>query len=120
MARTDSIAALLARADEQLRQIEAGYAKSLHAKAVAPELRVDIKNACENMRSALDYIAHDIRERHCPAASATARFYFPILPDAKTFETKLNEWFPGLRKAGPGVAAVLEAEQPFPAVLLQE
>jgi len=113
MARTDNIAALLAKAEDQLRRIEAEYAKSLDAKAVDPQLQIDIKNACENMRSALDYIAHDIRERYCPTASAKARFYFPILTDAKTFEVKLNEWFPGLRKAAPGVAAVLEGVQPF-------
>jgi hypothetical protein len=113
MARADSIEALVAKAWDQLRQIEAEYAKSLYAKAVDPELRIDIKNACENMRSALDYIAHDIRERHCPTAPAKARFYFPILPDAKTFEARLNDWFPGLRKAAPGVADLLEAVQPF-------
>ena len=113
MARTDSIAALLAKVEGQLCQIEAEYTKSLHAQAVDPQLRIDIKNACENMRSALDYIAHNIRERHCPTGPSKTRFYFPILPDQKTFETKLNEWFPGLWKVAPKVAAVLEAVQPY-------
>jgi len=61
----------------------------------------------------LDYIAHDIRERCCPEAPSKAKFYFPILPDQKTFETRLNEWFPGLPKVAPKVAAALEAVQPY-------
>lgn len=113
MARKDSIRALLTKAEDQLGQIEAEYKKSLHAKIVDPKLRVDIKNASENMRSALDYIARDVRERHCPAAPSNVRFYFPILPDKKTFNKKLDDWFPGLRQAAPNVAAALEAMQPF-------
>jgi len=92
-----------------------GYDRSLHAKTIDTQLRVDIKNACENLRSVLDYIAKDIRERYCPSASPGVRFYFPILPDKPTFDRKLDEWFPGLRQAAPAVVAALESRQPFQA-----
>jgi hypothetical protein len=111
--RKASIQALFVKADGQIAQIEAEYNKSLHAQAIDPALRIDIKNVCENLRSVLDYLAADIRERHCPAASASDRFYFPILPDKKTFNSRLNQWFPGLRQSAPAVASLLESAQPF-------
>jgi len=111
--RTKSVSALLQRADTQLASIRGIYEKSLYDKHVDDALKVDIKNLCENLRSALDYIAHDVREKHCPSAGANARFYFPILPNATTFTQKTAQWFPGLVTAAPNVYAFLESVQPF-------
>lgn len=111
--RQASIRALLDKAAGQVSKIEAEYYKSLNAQTIDPALRIDIKNACENLRSVLDYLAADIRERHCPTAPASDRFYFPILPDKKMFDTRLDQWFPGLRQSAAVVASVLEAVQPF-------
>ena len=111
--RSENIQALLEKADVQLGKIKAEYSKSLHAKAIDATLRIDIKNLCENMRSVLDYLAHDIHERYCQKESSGGRFYFPILPDKKSFDTRLDQWFPGLRQAVPNVVSVLEAVQPF-------
>lgn len=113
--RQASIRALLTKIDAQVGKIEAEYNRSLHSQAIEPELRIDIKNACENLRSVLDYLAADIRERHCPTAAPSDRFYFPILPDKKTFDNRLDQWFPGLRQSAPAVVSVLEAAQPFQA-----
>lgn len=111
--RQVNIRALLAKADAQASRVEEEYKKALHARSIDPELRIDIKNAFENLRSVLDYLAADIRERYCPAASTSARFYFPILLDKTTFDRRMDEWFPGLRHAAPAVVAALEAAQPF-------
>ena len=113
MTREDSVAALLTKAAAQIETIEQEYKKSLHDRTIAPQLKIDIKNACENLRSALDYIASDIRERHCPSAPTSVRFYFPILPDKSTFDRRVDEWFPGLRQTAPAVVSALEASQPF-------
>ncbi len=113
--RQVSTRALLTKVDTQVGKIEAEYNKSLHSQAIDPELRIDIKNACENLRSVLDYLAADIRERHCPTASASDRFYFPILPDKKTFDSRIDQWFPGIRQSAPALVAALEAAQPFQA-----
>ena len=113
--RQASTEALLKKAEGQIREIEAEYTNSLHAKAIDPALRVDIKNACENMRSVLDYLAADIRERYCPQASTSDRFYFPILPDQKAFDSRVDQWFPGLSEAAPAVVSALESVQPFQA-----
>jgi len=111
--RKESIQALLKKAEAQLRDVETEYNRSLHAKAIEAEFRIDIKNLCENMRSALDYLAHDIRERFCPSAAPGDRFYFPVLPDKKSFESRIDQWFPDLRQVAPAVVAALEAVQPF-------
>jgi hypothetical protein len=73
MARKTDIAALLAKADQQLGAIMKEYDSSLHQQSIAALLRVDIKNYCENIRSVLDYVAHGIRETHCPGARSTTR-----------------------------------------------
>ena len=113
--RESSIHALLNKAASQLQSVEAEYNKSLTAKTIDPSLRIDIKNLCENLRSVLDYLAADMRERHCPNASSSTRFYFPILPDKQSFDMRLDEWFPGLRKSSPKLAGELESLQPFQA-----
>ena len=111
--RQASIRALLAKIDAQVGKIEAEYKESLYSQAIDPELRVDLKNACENLRSVLDYLAADIRDRYCPTASSSDRFYFPILPDKKTFNARIDQWFPGLRRSAPAVVTALEEVQPF-------
>jgi len=111
--RKDSIYALLSKVEAQITEIEAEYNKSLHAKIISATLRIDIKNACENMRSVLDYLAHEIHEHYSLGRSSRSRIYFPVFPDQKTFDIMIDRCFPGLRKKAPNVFAALEAVQPF-------
>lgn len=111
--RKNNIDALLKKANDQMKAIRAEYDRSLQAKEIEPALKIDIKNLCENLRSALDYIAHDIREKHCPVANPKDRFYFPILPDAQAFAKQTSQWFPGLASASPALWALLESIQPY-------
>ena len=94
--RIDSIKVLLERSKQDLSKIEEEYNKSLHAKRIDPNLKIDIKNYCENLRSVLDYLARDFRYKYCPAAKSSDRFYFPILPDANQFPNQTQRWFPDL------------------------
>ena len=111
--RKANIDALLSKAQDQVKAIRAEYARSLHAQQIEPALKIDIKHLCENLRSSLDYIAHDIREKHCPAANPKDRFYFPILPNAQGFTKKASQWFPGLATVCPAVWTILESIQPY-------
>jgi hypothetical protein len=61
----------------------------------------------------LDYLARDMREKHCPSANPNAHFYFPILPDAVQFQKRMNKWFPRLRTACPDLWDYLESVQPY-------
>lgn len=111
--RQGDIQALLTQAQEQLREVEVKYQSSLRAKSIGSDLKVRIKNLCENLRSVLDYLAHDIRETKCPQPKENDRFYFPILPDRKQFESRMREWFPGLHSAAPDLWFYLESIQPY-------
>jgi hypothetical protein len=108
-----SISALLKRAKQDLASIEEEYNNSLSAQSVSDDLRIDIKNLLENLRSVLDYLAHDIRDKYCAMGSATDRFYFPILPDRKSFDSQMSRWFPGLEKSAPDLWKYLESIQPY-------
>ncbi len=112
--RQADIQALLTQAQQQLREVDDKYQSSLTAKSVSLDLKVKIKNLCENLRSVLDYLAHDIRETKCSQPKENDRFYFPILPDRKQFESKMREWFPGLDSTAPDLWSYLESIQPYP------
>lgn len=111
--RQEDVQALLTQAREQLREVEVKYQSSLTAKSVSPALKVKIKNLCENLRSVLDYLAHDIRETKCSQPKENDRFYFPILPNKRQFESRMREWFPGLDSAAPDLWSYLESIQPY-------
>ena len=113
MSRKADITALLSKADGQLAAIVREYESSLHKQNVESALRVDIKNYCENLRSVLDFLAHDIREKFCPSANPKARYYFPILPDSAQFSVQTSQWYPGLQSASPIIWSVLEKHQPY-------
>lgn len=78
-----------------------------------PDLQVNIKNLCENLRSVLDYVAHDIRETHCTSADPKARFYFPIIEDNAGFDAQAKKWYPGLEITAPALWNYIESLQPF-------
>lgn len=111
--REDSIQALLTRCDSDLERIAKEYADSLHKQEIRSDLQVDIKNLCENLRSILDYIAHDIRETHCVSADPKARFYFPILPTRPDFDAQMKKSYPGLEAKASDLWNFLERAQPY-------
>jgi hypothetical protein len=110
--RAGSIAALLKRCEEELRGLEAKYTEALKQQSIPPNLKIDIKNLVANLRSALDYIAADIRETCCPTADPEGRFYFPILPSESEFAGQARAWFPGLEAVRPDVGEYLRSVQP--------
>jgi len=111
--RHDDISVLLARCSDVHDRIKAAYAASLKNKQVSSELRLDVKYVCESYRSVLDYLAHDIREAHCPLANPSDRFYFPILPNNATFTSRTNQWYPYLDTACRDLWDYLESIQPY-------
>jgi hypothetical protein len=111
--RKNSIDALLARSEEDLQRIETAYNASLRSKSIPNGLKIDIKNLCENLRSVLDYLAHEIRDACCPAAKTNERFYFPILSDRKQFEVQVAKWYPDLNINCPELWNYIESIQPY-------
>jgi hypothetical protein len=64
MSRKDDIEALLKRAVRALPKIRSEYDKALHDKTISADLRIDIKDYFSNLRSVLDYLAHDIVDKY--------------------------------------------------------
>lgn len=113
MKRGKNIEALLNKAAQQFEGITKEYNNSLHKKQIEPELKIEIKNFFENLRSVLDYLANEIRESATVNNNGTKIFYFPILPDLASFEKRMNEWFPGLKDGNNNLYLYLLSIQPF-------
>ncbi|MBI4917171.1 MAG: hypothetical protein HY825_15135 [Acidobacteria bacterium] len=111
--RLSNIDAILDRSRRDLTEVMNRFKASLAAKHIDPDLRIDIKNLCGNLRSVLDYLAQDIRAKHCPDAESHTRFYFPVLPTLDNFQDKMAAWFPGLAVACPDLWTYLESVQPY-------
>jgi len=104
---------LIKKAEDQFVTIRTTYEQSLQKHQIDAGLKVEIKNLCENLRSALDYLAHDIREKYCPTSNPKDRFYFPILPNAASFNGTAGSWFSGLDISAPQIWSFLESIQPY-------
>ena len=118
MARTPSgkrranLRAMIEYADEvQWPQILQGYEEGLSKREVSPRTGVVIKNFCENLRSALDWLAEEIRDA-C-GISGPRKIYFPICSTRADFDDKMKHWFPGLDTHSPDVWWYLLSMQSF-------
>jgi hypothetical protein len=112
MKRGKSIQALIERAEKDSMTLRMRCEDSLKEKRISEDLKIDIKNLFENLRSCLDYIAHDVFDT-CVGGPEPKRLYFPIRPSKREFESALDESFPDLRTSSPVVYAILEAAQPY-------
>ena len=113
MGRQTSIKAQIKRADEILPKIEAEYNDSLHKKQISEDLKLDIQTFCGHLRSALDYLAKDIVETHCPSAKSSDRLYFPISGDIASFTKLMTKSYPDLNNKCPDLYNYLESIQPY-------
>jgi hypothetical protein len=113
MTRKTDIEALLERADKELVKIVEEYNKSLHDKIIDNNLKIDVKNYFNNLRSVLDYLAHDIIEKYCPNANLKDKLYFPITPDQGSFKGTMKKSYPDLDKNHSNVYNILENIQPY-------
>lgn len=77
MSAFDDARSLVQHAQDELPKIRQAYDESLAAKTIAPRLLVEIKNVCENLRSALDFAAHGVFERYWTASGKKPKIYFP-------------------------------------------
>src|SRR3954452_15137710 len=96
MSRKDDIEAILIRAEKALPKIRSEYEKALHEKTISADLRIDIKDYFGNLRSVLDYIAHDIVAKYCSTASPNNRLYFPIRDSNASITSEMNRSYPDL------------------------
>lgn len=119
MNRKKDTAVILTAAVDQYKTILAGYDAALRNKSL--DLRVPVKNVMENLRSALDYMAHDIYEACCqPVRRARGQpdpknIYFPYGRTVTDFKSGIDSSLPGLPDACPAIYSLLVSIQPFEA-----
>lgn len=112
--RKDQIAALLQHAKINLKKIETQYQQSLDEKIVSTSLQIDIKNMMENLRSSLDYLAHDIYEEVImPARKLTwlkelDKVYFPYGKNENDFKSRIGASLPNLGWLHPIIYTLIE------------
>jgi hypothetical protein len=113
MKRATSIEALIRKSREAYAELTKAYDASLHDKSIREDLKVDIKNIFENLRSCLDYLAHEVFDAFCKGAKKPDRLYFPIRRTAAEFAQTMQRDYPGLEAGSKAVFDTLEATQPF-------
>jgi hypothetical protein len=113
MKRGPSIEALIRKSREDFADIKKAYEASLHERAIRNDLKIDIKNVFENLRSCLDYLAHEIFESCCKGTKKPERLYFPIRQTAAEFAQAIQHDYPGLEANCRAVFDILESMQPF-------
>jgi hypothetical protein len=111
MKRTASIEALLKKARLTFDDLKRAYESSLQEKTIREDLKVDIKNIFENLRSWLDYLAHEMVEQLC--TSTPNRLYFPIRHTKLEFERMMAREYSGLEATNKSVFDFLESIQPY-------
>jgi hypothetical protein len=117
MSRKEDVETILTAAKKQHQEIRDSYKKSLSDESL--DLRVPVKNLMENLRSALDYMAHDIYESCCKAERVATgkpdphRIYFPYGLTEADFNSEVGKSLPGLATLSPTVYDLLVSIQPF-------
>lgn len=113
MKRAASVEALIRKSREAFADLKKAYETSLHDRVVRDDLKVDIKNIFENLRSCLDYLAHELFEAFCGGAMKADRLYFPIRQTPAEFVQTMQRDYPGLQSNCKALYDILESMQSF-------
>jgi hypothetical protein len=87
------------------------YDQTLREKEVPAALQTRIKNVVENQRSALEYLAHGIYERHGDGKGSNS--YYPVANVATEFGGLFEHHLPGVAGNAPKVRDAIKARQPY-------
>ena len=108
---------LLTAATRQYESVRSEYEKALHDQSL--DLRVPVNHIMGDLRSALDYMAHDIYEACCQTHRTTSgrpdprNVYFPYGRTEADFKSAASSSLPGLSGHAPAVYNLLLSVQPF-------
>lgn len=113
--RRSQIDILLRYAEEiQWPLICAQYEEAVQLRSIPEYMPVVIKNFCENLRSVLDYVSKEIREKFGQTADPRQKFNFPLCESEREFESLVAKQYPELESGRPALWRYLKAVQPFP------
>jgi len=112
MNREKSIVALLEQAKKDLPIIEEQYKNALQQQHIPDSLKIAVKRFVGDIRSALDYIAHDVYDKYSGASKDERGVYFPIDPKPGMFVKNASKKFPNLDTSNPALFNYLVDLQP--------
>ena len=111
--RKSDIDALIRRSRQTLPTIEKEYRANLESKHISEDLKIDIKNVFENLRSCLDYAAHDLNDVLSSGSSKSRKLYFPIKQSRAKFDQTISDFFSGMEEFLPNCHSSIERIQPY-------
>lgn len=109
---------LVRHTENQLSKINKVYKQSLHEKSIKPELLIKIKNLMENLRSALDFVAHGLFSKYGDPTKTKSKIYFAYATENQTkteFQNRniIEKCIPGLIASRPDIRTIIESHQHF-------
>jgi hypothetical protein len=107
----DDIDAVLDDAAEQLDRVRELYGESLAEQKAPQALKVRIKHALDDQRSALEYLAHAIYERH--GDGKRRKSYYPIAIKPGDFPNLFERYLPGVATNCPKTRKAIKDRQPY-------
>jgi hypothetical protein len=110
VAGLDDVLALLDDADEQMELAAQLHDEALHDQRVRGRFKTRIKNVVEAQRSALDYLAVEITNRH---GTPKGLIYYPLAQAPNEFGPQMDSKMPGVATADPSIASTIERFQPY-------
>jgi hypothetical protein len=117
MNRYKDILALVQESKKQYEEVTALYDKALRDKSL--DIRIKVKNLMENLRSTLDYTAHDIYESACrPQRQKLNKpdprnIYFPYGRNEGDFKSSITNSLPDLEAFCQPIYKLIKDVQPF-------
>lgn len=109
----DDMRALLDDVAEIRSALEKEYEAARGNPDIKDVLRTKVKSALEQLRSVLEYSAHELRNKYCGGLKPDDRVYFPYARTKSRFEKSREKFLPGLPAASAGAAAIVASIQPF-------
>lgn len=117
MTRHKDVLALIQESAKQYEEIKKSYDETLRDKSL--DIRIKVKNLMENLRSILDYVAHDIYESVCrPQQQKSGKpdprtIYFPYGRNEKDFNASIMNSLPDLEVLSVPIFSLINNVQPF-------
>ena len=112
--RRDQVIELIKHSEEKIKTIEKDYLAALDKQEIPNSLIIDIKNFMENLRSALDYMAHDIYEFAInPIIPKRKKIYFPYGKVENDFKSGVGSSLPDLENLNPDLFSIIKSIQPY-------
>ena len=100
MSQKNDVVAILKAASDQYEEVKTKYEAALKDKSM--DLRISVKILMEHLRSALDYMAHDIYDTFCKPSLLAAgqsdphNIYFPYAKSEQDFRSRIGAGLSGL------------------------